>query len=1392
MRDRPTRRPSRTTGTFDLSNLLGRINAVLKEKAQDDESTLDLDSQIREEESELRSLTSGDGEEENLKGKGGGVDSGFETPGRTSPTPFESYTTKQAIITSTPQSTTTQFGISTPYPTRDTKASTNNESPAALSPSHIDDSLSLPTLDEAHFDRLGKRVTFAEMIMERTISSMGSSSYIAHQKIQYNINSITEQNQFSKNVRHSPPTSEILKEIARALMVLPVALMTNDELVDLSYDVPEINTSADSLPNDDFPIATNDERHDTEAAFSHAKIDSDNVKFTDGMDDDVENIAPDGPQTPQRPGAPQTPVTVIRIAGKHKDISHTPVRFGMSQDPKISMHVSDPFGSAASPKTPLSANEFVIRSPFNRSSGGTPKRGSPPLRESRTPVKPMAGLQPIDEDHEWKTDDGVTPKAPRTAAVQNLGQVGSNRSPSPMEHRFAWEESAPKAVMDEVMLEGDSDEMLGSRVMDDFSQLRRDMEDALKADNEDFPEMKSLLNETFQSLDTADLPDRPSSSLSIFSDDSVTSNDRSMLRKLGMIQTDDDDRLTEPEIHVEEFRDDEEEVEEEAAAQAATPHSNRRLGVPGSGSSIASPGTFFAKRSGTLGALGMTMDPEQRPFWTTPKKDRFGQLVDPFEADTPDDREEKNAPFGETPAGSRRVRQPLYESPSNAAMQYESFHAEFGPQEDGSYGHPPAGGFGPQPHKPQVLSETFGEGLKSVPSSSGLREQQRMEGEAIDPYDVLKARWAKLAPTSQTQVPKAKSRDSETHLKVEAESTYQALIDARSMLRETVESLLTDTKVEESASPARAVVRDGGELHSVSPPQRVRSPVQSPQRRTSPAPQPISKTPAKKAVGDSFPVFPASPSLKDWLNMILSPKDEEEQGDTETAAAPTAIQNVPHTSTIQSFQTTSRLNTQDIATSLQRPTLTLILPPKLHTTTRKPGSTTTTHQKQQHHLSIIFPQISYRTSSRRTLIIENPSPTPSIWKITPVGPAYVETVIASHSTGRRHPVEGSVFRFGTVLGRCEGGGSMTVAVSFCPVLAGVYRQVWHVRCNGCLVVVSVEGVAVSRAKKAQGGAGEGGGERERAGWILSLVKNFGREGDVAGTVMSSVATSTMTATVKRTTQQGPRPMVRRHEPYPVMTATIPSRAQRRLSGVGVGRQNRAPAHDTRIPRPTVPPPTVPPPTVASSSVSARIHQLAPPVREQRPYTSQKQQPYRPHRQPAPSQPSTTDTLTVTNPTGTPLPSNTLLFGTVTVGRASTQTLRVCNPHAKPIVVDLSVSAPFSVPARRVKVDARSYVVVPVAFAPLGCGGWEGEMVVRRSGEVVRVRCGGVGVAWGFGGVGRVGGGEGARRVGRERKEEAPEERRGRDVGVRGGRTEGGGGLQLGGGGGAVSKARWQF
>ncbi|KAI8905529.1 hypothetical protein EDD86DRAFT_211677 [Gorgonomyces haynaldii] len=94
-----------------------------------------------------------------------------------------------------------------------------------------------------------------------------------------------------------------------------------------------------------------------------------------------------------------------------------------------------------------------------------------------------------------------------------------------------------------------------------------------------------------------------------------------------------------------------------------TPSTNRQISMD------MTPGSFFAERSGHLGGLGTNNG--HRPIWYTPQKDEHGNIIDLIS--TPHERIEKG---GQTPAGRRKVRDPLYQpafpSQLSKAVQNES------------------------------------------------------------------------------------------------------------------------------------------------------------------------------------------------------------------------------------------------------------------------------------------------------------------------------------------------------------------------------------------------------------------------------------------------------------------------------------------------------------------------------------------------------------------------------------------------------------------------------------------------------------------------------------------------------------------------------------------------
>ncbi|TPX37159.1 hypothetical protein SmJEL517_g01054 [Synchytrium microbalum] len=150
----------------------------------------------------------------------------------------------------------------------------------------------------------------------------------------------------------------------------------------------------------------------------------------------------------------------------------------------------------------------------------------------------------------------------------------------------------------------------------------------------------------------------------------------------------------------------------------------------------------------------------------------------------------------------------------------------------------------------------------------------------------------------------------------------------------------------------------------------------------------------------------------------------------------------------------------------------LILPGKLGgaPSTIKPWQTAPPRMPQ-HTTYVGFPPTSYRSIGRVTLSIQNPTIKPAYWEVSSIGKPHCESTIASGRTTdrnnnrygtagtRKHAIDQDVFVFAYASGRVEAMQRAEVMLSFHPLMAGQYSQTFHLRCNGRLVVIELEGTA---------------------------------------------------------------------------------------------------------------------------------------------------------------------------------------------------------------------------------------------------------------------------------------------------------------------------------------------
>ncbi|KAJ3360348.1 hypothetical protein HDU91_004654 [Kappamyces sp. JEL0680] len=277
--------------------------------------------------------------------------------------------------------------------------------------------------------------------------------------------------------------------------------------------------------------------------------------------------------------------------------------------------IDDPFRDETTIKAVKS--HFVIKSPFSSSFKSFLDRS---VAEDGQPGKESDATPPVLE-----TDNFFEAEHPDlTEDPSKPGQADSNS-----DGESTVGEPSGESWLDRGPLDMYNNLNGGSKIVDDFFQLKKEMDEMISFENHDF---NNILDEDFMAAGRGSLLMADNRSLGA---DSVFSNDNVV-------------RLP----HIDEFSSI---LPGSTTIDHQTPHTTRTL--QSISDDLFSPGLFFGSRSGRLGDLE-SKDRENRPTWYTPKHDSAGKLIDPI-GKTPGERLEK-AVVTETPAGNRLVRKPLY------------------------------------------------------------------------------------------------------------------------------------------------------------------------------------------------------------------------------------------------------------------------------------------------------------------------------------------------------------------------------------------------------------------------------------------------------------------------------------------------------------------------------------------------------------------------------------------------------------------------------------------------------------------------------------------------------------------------------------------------------------
>lgn len=118
------------------------------------------------------------------------------------------------------------------------------------------------------------------------------------------------------------------------------------------------------------------------------------------------------------------------------------------------------------------------------------------------------------------------------------------------------------------------------------------------------------------------------------------------------------------------------------------------------------------------------------------------------------------------------------------------------------------------------------------------------------------------------------------------------------------------------------------------------------------------------------------------------------------------------------------------------------------------GSSNTSLENESKRMQVEFQAIKYRSESRISISINNPTCKDALWTVKPVGCAYV-----ANEGQNKHPVDDIIFRFIQNKGKVISGSDIMLSISFFPLIAGVYTQTFHLRVQNYLIILELRGTS---------------------------------------------------------------------------------------------------------------------------------------------------------------------------------------------------------------------------------------------------------------------------------------------------------------------------------------------
>jgi hypothetical protein len=317
--------------------------------------------------------------------------------------------------------------------------------------------------------------------------------------------------------------------------------------------------------------------------------------------------------------------------------------------------------------------------------------------------------------------------------------------------------------------------------------------------------------------------------------------------------------------------------------------------------------------------------------------------------------------------------------------------------------------------------------------------------------------------------------------------------------------------------------------------------------------------------------------------------------------------------------------------------------------------------------------------SRIRLRLQNVSNHPVSWKVVSIGKAYMTYDL-------KHPIEDQIFKFdveSSIVGPFD---DVCIVASFKPLLAGIYSQTFHLRVNGYAIPLNLKGNNTKLLKRPS-----------RPQSQISHSKGMQNLAELCDTSQNSIANESFVDVDRQELLQR---IVVRHREKSEEDRSLGRSSQNSTSTVKGkhvvaphGQVNERPQWLTVMDRP--PTPGEPAPLLSShnSKDSKRRSPDLPRKEEQ-------------------IEDILNGSISIIHP-DEPHSLDALNFKAVAIGDSSILYFKLCNASSHPVNIKFEIASPFALPTRRLKVDARSYMPLPVRFQPKSRGKFSETLTIYQ-------------------------------------------------------------------------------